>query len=322
MKEEKEKPKQAHIGVEKREITDELQESYLDYAMSVIVARALPDVRDGLKPVQRRILWAMWETGLKSNVKFRKSAAVVGEVMKSYHPHGDSSIYDTAVRLAQDFSLRYPLITGQGNWGSIDGDNAAAMRYTECRLSKISEELLSDIEKETVDWVPNYDTTTQEPKVLPTKFPNLLLNGTVGIAVGMATNIPPHNLGEIADAAGHLIENSKATVGDLMKFIQGPDFPTGGIIYDKKAIDEAYASGHGAITVRAVAEVKEEKRGKNEIEITEIPYQVNKAELIIRIAELVTDKKIQGIRDVRDESNKDGLRIVIELKNDAAPQKI
>src|SRR3989344_4514916 len=226
------------------------------------------------------------------------------------------------VRMAQEFSLRYPLVNGQGNFGSVDGDSAAAYRYTEARLSKIAEEMLVDSEKETVDWIPNYDGSRQEPKVLPAKVPNLLLNGTVGIAVGMATNIPPHNLSEIADATFHLIDNPKATVTDLTEFVQGPDFPTGGIIYDKKAIDEAYASGRGAITVRALAEVKEESKGKNEIEITEIPYQVNKAELIIRIAELVTDKKIQGIRDVRDESDKDGLRIVIELKNDAAPQKI
>src|SRR3989338_5287968 len=223
--------------IEKREITTELQESYLDYAMSVIVSRALPDVRDGLKPVQRRILWAMWETGLKAGTKLRKSAAVVGEVMKSYHPHGDSSIYDAATRMVQDFSLRYPLIEGQGNWGSVDGDSAAAMRYTECRLAKISEELLFDIEKETVDWQPNYDGSVNEPKVLPAKLPNLLLNGTVGIAVGMATNIPPHNIREVIDASLYLIDNPDAPTVDLMNFIKGPDFPTGGIIYDRKAIN-------------------------------------------------------------------------------------
>src|SRR3989344_171154 len=295
-------------GVEKREITEELQESYLDYAMSVIVARALPDVRDGLKPVQRRILWAMWETGLKSGAKLRKSAAVVGEVMKSYHPHGDASIYDAVTRLVQDFSLRYPLIQGQGNWGSIDGDNAAAQRYTECKLSKISEELLFDVEKETVDWADNYDGSVKEPKVLPARIPNLLLNGAVGIAVGMATNIPPHNLKEVVDATLYLIENESIEPSDLMKFIQGPDFPTGGVIYDKKAISEAYLSGRGAITTRAVSDVKERKGSKNsfDIIITEIPYQVNKAELIIKIAELVQNKKIEGIKDVRDESDKDG----------------
>ncbi len=314
-------PPQKHIGVEKREITDELQESYLDYAMSVIVARALPDVRDGLKPVQRRILWAMWDSGLTHSAKFKKSANIVGEVLGKYHPHGDSSVYEAMVRMAQDFSLRYPLVEGQGNFGSIDGDSAAAYRYTEARLSKIAEEMLLDSEKETVNWVPNYDGSREEPRVLPGKIPNLLLNGTVGIAVGMATNIPPHNLTEIVDAISALIENPKATSHDLMEFIQGPDFPTGGIIYDKKAINEAYASGRGAVTTRALTEIKENKKG-HIIEITEIPYQVNKSELIIKIAELVTDKKVQGIRDIRDESDKDGLRIVIELKNDAAPQKV
>lgn len=317
----KEENKKINAGVEKREITDELQESYLDYAMSVIVARALPDARDGLKPVQRRILWAMWDSGLTHAAKFKKSANIVGEVLGKYHPHGDSSVYEAMVRMAQDFSLRYPLVEGQGNFGSIDGDSAAAYRYTEARLSRLAEEILVDSEKETVDWLPNYDGSRQEPKVLPAKIPNLLLNGTVGIAVGMATNIPPHNLTEIIDAASHLIDNPKATVIDLMEFIQGPDFPTGGIIYDKKTIVEAYASGRGAITTRALAEIKENKKG-HIIEITEIPYQVNKAELIIKIAELVTEKRVQGIRDVRDESDKDGLRIIIELKNDAAPQKV
>lgn len=308
--------------VEKQELTEEVKSSYLDYAMSVIVGRALPDVRDGLKPVQRRILWAMWETGLKSGAKLRKSAAVVGEVMKSYHPHGDMSIYDTMVRLAQDFSLRYPLITGQGNWGSVDGDNAAAMRYTECRLSKISEELLLDIEKETVDWQPNYDGSTQEPKVFPAKLPNLLINGSIGIAVGMATNIPPHNLTEVIDATAHLIAHPDAAAEDLAKFIQGPDFPTGGIMYDRKAINQAYAVGRGAITVRAKTEITERKNDQFDIVITEIPYQVNKSELIIKIAELVTDKRIEGIKDVRDESGREGMRIVIEVKNGVPPQKI
>ena len=311
-------------NIEKREITAELRESYLDYAMSVIVSRALPDVRDGLKPVQRRILWAMWDSSLTSEAKLRKSANVVGEVMGRYHPHGDTAIYDTLVRMAQDFSLRYPLVIGQGNWGSIDGDNAAAMRYTETKLSKIASELLTDIEKETVDWQPNYDASRQEPKVLPAKFPNLLLNGAVGIAVGMATSIPPHNLGEVVDAALFLIDNPKAGTDSLLDFIQGPDFPTGGVIYDKKAIAAAYETGRGSITTRAVAEIKERPASKSafDIVITEIPYQVNKAELIIKIAELVQDKKIEGIRDVRDESDKDGLRVVIELKSDAAPQKV
>ncbi|HEY4500039.1 MAG TPA: DNA gyrase subunit A [Candidatus Paceibacterota bacterium] len=307
--------------VQQQEITAELKESYLDYAMSVIVSRALPDVRDGLKPVHRRVLWSMWESGITASAKLRKSANTVGYVMAHYHPHGDTAIYDSLVRMAQDFSLRYPLIQGQGNFGSIDGDNAAAMRYTEARLSKIAEELLTDIDRETVDWQPNYDSSREEPKVLPSKIPNLLLNGTVGIAVGMATNIPPHNLNEIVDATTCLIENPKATTEDLMEFVQGPDFPTGGIIYDKKAIVQAYISGKGAITTRAVAEIKES--GKyNIIEITEIPYQVNKSELIIKIAELVTDKKVQGIRDVRDESDREGLRIIIELKSDAAGQKV
>ncbi|OGY65751.1 MAG: DNA gyrase subunit A, partial [Candidatus Harrisonbacteria bacterium RIFCSPLOWO2_01_FULL_44_18] len=304
--------------IENREITKELQESYLDYAMSVIVSRALPDVRDGLKPVHRRILWGMWESGATAGAKTRKSANIVGEVMGKYHPHGDVAIYDTMVRLAQDFSLRYPLIQGQGNFGSIDGDNAAAMRYTESRLSKISEEMLSDIEKETVDWRPNYDGSRQEPKFLPAKLPNLLINGSMGIAVGMATNIPPHNLGEVIDATVYLIDNPKASSADLVNFVQGPDFPTGGIIYDKKAIAEAYVSGRGAVTVRGLAEIGE----KNLIEITEIPYQVNKSELIVKMAELVGDKKLEGVRDIRDESDREGLRIAIELKNDAVPQKI
>ncbi len=302
---------------ESREITAELRESYLQYAMSVIVGRALPDVRDGLKPVQRRILWAMWDSGLKASAKSRKSANVVGEVLGRYHPHGDTAVYDAMVRLAQDFSMRYPLITGQGNFGSVDGDNAAAMRYTEAKLSKIAEELLEDIEKETVLMVPNYDGVHREPRVLPSKLPHFLLNGAVGIAVGMATNVPPHNLGEVLDAATHLIDHPSATTEELMEFIKGPDFPTGGGIYDRRAIIEAYASGRGKITVRGTVEVKEKQ-----IVITEIPYQVNKSELIIRMAELVQEKKIEGIRDIRDESDKDGLRIVIDLKSDAVGQKI
>jgi len=308
--------------IEKREITDELRESYLNYAMSVIVSRALPDVRDGLKPVQRRILWTMWEDGLTRGAKLRKSANVVGGVLGRYHPHGDAAVYDALARMAQNFSLRYPLIDGQGNWGSIDGDPPAAMRYTECRLSKIAEELLFDIEKEMVDWQPNYDSNHQEPKVLPAKLPNLLLNGSMGIAVGMATNIPPHNLNEIVDALVYLIGHPRAGTEELVQFIQGPDFPTGGIIYDKKAVVEAYASGKGPITCRAVAEIQERKNNQFDIVITEIPYLVNKAELITRMAGLVQEKKIEGIRDLRDESDRDGLRVVVELKNDAPPQKI
>src|SRR3990167_8231366 len=313
--------------VENREISNELQESYLDYAMSVIISRALPDVRDGLKPVHRRILWTMREAGLTHGAKFRKSATVVGDVLGKYHPHGDVAVYDALVRMTQDFSLRYPLVEGQGNFGSIDGDSAAAYRYTEARLAKIADEMLADIEKETVDWRPNYDGTRQEPKVLPAKLPNLLLNGSVGIAVGMATNIPPHNLGEVADAIIHLADNPKATSHELMEFVQGPDFPTGGVMYDRKAIVEAYTSGRGAITTRGLAEIKESKHtssGREEfvIEITEIPYQVNKSELIIKIAELITEKRIEGIRDVRDESGKDGISIIIELKPNVPPQKI
>ncbi len=303
--------------IENVEITDELKQSYLDYAMSVIVGRALPDVRDGLKPVHRRILWTMWEEGLTHQAKLRKSATVVGGCLGRYHPHGEIAIYDALVRMAQDFSLRYPLVDGQGNFGSLDGDSAAAMRYTECRLAKITGEILTDIEKETVDWQSNYDNTRKEPKVMPAKIPNLLLGGSMGIAVGMATNIPPHNLSEVIDASIYLIETPGATSEDLMKFIQGPDFPTGGVIYNKKDIIEAYNTGRGSIVVRGLVEVSEKQ-----IIITEIPYQVNKAELIIRIADLVQNKKIEGIKDVRDESDKDGLRIVIDLKSDAVPQKI
>jgi len=313
---------QGRQKIEKREITDELRESYLDYAMSVIVSRALPDVRDGLKPVQRRILWTMWEDGLTHSAKLRKSSNVVGAVLGRYHPHGDMAVYDALARTAQDFSLRYLLIDGQGNWGSVDGDSPAAMRYTECRLSKISEELLFDIEKETVDWQPNYDSSRDEPKVLPAKLPNLLLNGSIGIAVGMATNIPPHNLNEVIDALIYLISHPKSTVEDLTQFIQGPDFPTAGIIYDKKSIIEAYSSGRGPITCRAKAEIEERKTGQFNIIVTEIPYQVNKSELLIKIAELVSEKKVEGIRDLRDESDREGMRIVVELKSDANPQKI
>ncbi|MDO8557158.1 MAG: DNA gyrase subunit A [Candidatus Jorgensenbacteria bacterium] len=326
----KEKPPVSIERIEPREITDELRESYLDYAMSVIIARALPDVRDGMKPVQRRILWAMWDTGLLHTAKFRKSANVVGEVMGKYHPHGDSAIYDTLARMAQDFSLRYPLIDGQGNWGSVDGDAPAAMRYTEARLTKISEELLLDIEKETVEWQPNYDSSREEPKYLPAKLPNLLLNGVVGIAVGMATSIPPHNLVEVLDAIMHLAEHPDADTKELMQFIPGPDFPTGGVVYDKKALEEAYATGHGSVTMRAVAEIEERTRstssgqaaGGFQIVITEIPYQVNKSDLISKMADLVVSKKVEGVRDIRDESDREGFRIVVELKQDGAPQKV
>lgn len=311
----------AQERIETRNITEELQDSYLDYAMSVIVSRALPDVRDGLKPVHRRILWSMWESGQTHNAKMKKCANVVGDVLGKYHPHGDTAVYDSLVRMAQDFSLRYPLIEGQGNFGSIDGDSAAAYRYTEARLAQISDELLTDIEKETIDFQPNYDGTKREPKVLPAGIPNLLVNGTVGIAVGMATNIPPHNLTEVINAAIHLIDNPDADPEELTNIVQGPDFPTGGIIYDKKNIAASYAAGRGTITVRGVAEIKEKGRSFT-IEITEIPYQVNKAELTIQIAELVTSKKIEGVRAVRDESNREGIRLLIELKNDVPPQRV
>jgi len=303
-------------------IVDEMQRAYLDYAMSVIVSRALPDVRDGLKPVHRRILYAMWSIGLKSNAKFRKSATVVGEVLGKYHPHGDSAVYDSLVRMAQDFSMRKPLVNGQGNFGSMDGDGAAAMRYTEAKLTAIAEELLRDIEKETVNFTPNYDGTQQEPSVLPANLPNLLLNGTLGIAVGMATNIPPHNLSELCDGIAALIENEDIDVNELSNIVKGPDFPTGGIIYNKEDIKQAYATGKGGIVIRAVTDIVEAKGGSHNIIVNEIPFQVNKADLITKIAELVKDKKIDGIRDLRDESDKDGVRIVIELKKDTYPQKI
>ena len=308
--------------IQNREIVDEMRESYLDYAMSVIVARALPDVRDGLKPVHRRILYSMHELGLGHSAKFRKSAAVVGDTLAKYHPHGDVAVYDSMVRMAQDFAMRYPLINGQGNFGSIDGDNAAAMRYTEARMTKLAEELLKDIEKDTVNFRDNYDSTRKEPQVLPAAFPNLLANGTLGIAVGMATNIPPHNLTELIDGLVHIIENPKATSDDLMEFIKGPDFPTGGIIFNASDIRQTYATGKVAILCRGKAEIEEGKKGTYQIIITEIPYQVNKSELIITMANLVQEKRIEGIRDIRDESDKDGLRIAIDLKTDAQPQKI
>ncbi|MEX1014428.1 MAG: DNA gyrase subunit A [Candidatus Paceibacterota bacterium] len=322
----KKKDKKENNNIEVREvnpinITDELQDSYLDYAMSVIVSRALPDVRDGLKPVQRRILWAMWDDGLTHSAKFRKSANVVGAVLGKYHPHGDSSVYDALARMAQDFSLRYPLIEGQGNWGSIDGDPPAAMRYTEARLSAIAEEMLKDIDKETVDWGDNYDNSKKEPICLPAKLPNLLLNGTMGIAVGMATSIPPHNLIEIINAIQYLIDNPKAGISDLMEFVPGPDFPTGGVIYDRNSIEEAYATGRGSVTIRAVAEIQERKNSFR-IVVTEIPYQVVKANILSSVANLVQNKKIEGIKDIRDESDREGLRVVVDLKQGINPNRI
>ncbi len=296
-------------------IEEEMKTSYLDYAMSVIVGRALPDVRDGLKPVHRRVLYAMHELGLTRGKPYKKSARVVGDVIGKYHPHGDAAVYDTIVRLAQDFSMRYPLVDGQGNFGSVDGDPPAAMRYTEVRMERITDEMLSDIEKETVDFAPNYDESMFEPTVLPARIPNLLINGSTGIAVGMATNIPPHNLREVSDGVLMLIDNPKATVFELMKAIKGPDFPTAGIIYGRRGIEEAYMHGRGSIQVRARAEIVPMDKGDREaIIITELPYQVNKARLIEKIAELVRDKKISGVSDIRDESDRDGMRIVLELK--------
>ncbi len=303
-------------------IEGEMQRSYLDYAMSVIVARALPDVRDGLKPVHRRIVYAMGVLGLRSNAKYRKSANVVGEVMAKYHPHGDQAIYDAMVRLAQDFAMRYPLVDGQGNFGSMDGDNAAAMRYTEARMQGITDEMLADIGKDTVDFQDNYDGSHQEPSVLPAKLPNLLLNGTVGIAVGMATNIPPHNLREVVAAALHVLDHPEATAVELMEFIQGPDFPTGGVIFGRENIVAAYTTGRGKIELRGVAEIEERGKGLHRIVVTEVPYQVNKALLIEKMAELVRSKRIEGISDLRDESDRQGLRVVVELKRDAYANKI
>jgi len=299
-----------------------MEQSYLDYAMSVIVARALPDVRDGLKPVHRRILYAMHGLGLKHSAKFRKSATVVGEVLGKYHPHGDLAVYESLVRMAQPFAMRYPLVNGQGNFGSMDGDRAAAMRYTEVKMEQITEELLLDIGKETVDFTPNYDETRKEPKVLPARLPQLLLNGTMGIAVGMATNIPPHNLTEVIDSIIYLIDNSEASVQDLLQFIKGPDFPTGGIIYNQKDIEGAYATGKGKIIVRGKAIIEETKKDRFRIIISEVPYQVNKAEMLAKIANLVKEKKIVGIGDLRDESDKEGVRVVLDLKNGAFPNKI
>jgi DNA gyrase subunit A len=304
-------------------LEEEMRRSYLDYAMSVIIGRALPDVRDGLKPVHRRALFGMWESGNTASRPYKKSARIVGEVMGKYHPHGDSAIYDTVVRMAQDFSMRYPLVDGQGNFGSVDGDNPAAMRYTEVRLTRLAEELLrDDIDKETVDWLPNYDGSEREPAVLPAKLPNLLVNGSSGIAVGMATNIPPHNLGEVISALELLIDRPEATFEELLRVLPGPDFPTGGVIHGVAGIRSAYATGRGAIQVRARAEVEDLKGDRHAIVVTEIPYQVNKARLIERIAELVHEKKLEGISDLRDESDRRGMRIVIELKRGEVPEVI
>jgi DNA gyrase subunit A len=303
-------------------IVDEMKKSYLDYAMSVIVSRALPDVRDGLKPVHRRILYAMDDLGMNADKTYRKSARVVGDVLGKYHPHGDSSVYDAMVRLAQDFNTRYILVDGHGNFGSIDGDSAAAMRYTEVKMSKLAMEMLRDINKDTVDFMPNFDETLKEPTVLPSRFPNLLVNGSSGIAVGMATNIPSHNLNEVIDGTIALIDNPDITIEDLMKLIKGPDFPTGALILGKDGIKAAYKTGRGKIKLRAVAEIEENGKGKNRIIVSEIPYQVNKSNLIQKIAEYVRDKKLEGISDLRDESDRDGLRIVIELKRDAIPKVV
>ena len=302
-------------------IEDTLSKSYLEYSMSVIVGRALPDVRDGLKPVHRRILYAMHKMGITAASAYKKSARIVGDVIGKYHPHGDSAVYEALVRMAQDFSMRMPLIDGQGNFGSIDGDNAAAMRYTEARLTKLAEELLKDIEKDTVDFIPNYDGTEREPVVLPARFPNLLVNGSSGIAVGMATNIPPHNLGELIDALIYMIDNKEATLEDILKFVKGPDFPSGGTIFGKSGIIEAYKSGRGSIKIRAKHHI--EHRGNKEIIVVdELPFQVNKAKLIEKISELVKDKVIDGISEVRDESDREGIRVVIELKKDAMSEII
>ena len=324
MKENNSEVKNTEIGaIKPREIIDEMKDSYIDYAMSVIVSRALPDVRDGLKPVHRRILYAMYGMGLKHDAKYRKSATTVGEVLGKYHPHGDSSVYGAMARMAQDFSLRYPLIDGQGNWGSIDDPSEfAAMRYTECRLSKIGEAILKDIEKNTVNFIDNYDGTRKEPTVLPSPLPQLLLNGSLGIAVGMATNIPPHNLSEVTAALIYLIDNPKADTEDLFKFIKGPDFPTGGEIFDQKEIIQAYSQGKGPILIRGKAEIIETKNGKLQIIISEIPYQTPKSSLVEQLANLVQEKKIEGIKDIRDESDREGMRIVIDLQKDAYPQKI
>lgn len=314
-------PMPQHGGIISQSITEEMQTAYLDYAMSVITSRALPDVRDGLKPVHRRILYSMRLNGLTSTAKFKKSATVVGDVLGSFHPHGDTAVYEAMVKLAQGFTTRYPLVIGQGNFGSIDGDSAAAYRYTEAKMSKVAEEMLRDLEKDTVDWRPNFDGTKKEPEVLPAGLPNLLLKGELGIAVGMATNIPPHNLREVTAAVEHLVDNPEATNNDLLKFIQGPDFPMGGVVFDKKAIAHAYANGKGGVVCRGEAEITEDKKGNFSIVITSIPFRVNKADMQEKIANLVRDKKIEGIREMRDEST-DDIRVVIDLKSSVNPQTV
>ncbi|MBL7070357.1 MAG: DNA gyrase subunit A, partial [Candidatus Omnitrophica bacterium] len=301
-------------------IEEEVKDSYLNYAMSVIVGRALPDARDGLKPVHRRILYAMQELGLEHSKPYKKCARIVGEVLGKYHPHGDMAVYETLVRMAQEFSLRYPLVDGQGNFGSIDGDSAAAMRYTEAKLATISDEVLADIDKNTVNFGPNFDASLKEPLLFPAALPNLMVNGSSGIAVGMATNIPPHNLAEVADAIMYLVDNPGAEIKELMRYIKGPDFPTGGVICGRDGIKSAYTTGRGKLSMRARAAVEHQKNGKDLIVVTEIPYQVQKAGIVTAIAGLVDDKKIDGISDLRDESDKDGMRIVVELKRDAESQ--
>ena len=305
------------------DIEEEMKRSYIDYAMSVIVGRALPDARDGLKPVHRRVLFGMWESGSNAGKPYRKSARIVGDVMGKYHPHGDAAIYDTVVRMAQDFSLRYPLIDGQGNFGSIDGDSAAAMRYTEVRLTRLAEEMLrEDIDKETVDWTLNYDGSLQEPQVLPARLPNLLINGASGIAVGMTTNIPPHNLTEVVDGVIALIDNPEIEISELIEKIPGPDFPTAGFIHGREGIYSAYTTGRGTIQVRARAAVESRRGERQSIILTELPYQVNKARLVERIAQLVREKKIEGIADLRDESDRDGIRVVVDIKKGDIPEII
>ena len=318
-----ETPQRRDGKIIERDIDKEMRTAYIDYAMSVIVSRALPDARDGLKPVHRRILYAMHEDGITSDKAYRKCANTVGSVLGRYHPHGDSSVYDAMVRLAQDFTMRYPLVDGHGNFGSVDGDSPAAMRYTEARMSKISELMLTDIEKNTVDFMPNYDDRLQEPTVLPARIPALLVNGSSGIAVGMATNIPPHNLSEVIDGIIKVIDNPETTIEELMEIIKGPDFPTGATILGKEGIKEAYTTGRGKITMRAEAEIEEMSGNRQRIIITSLPYQVNKAKLVKTIADLSKEKKIEGISEVRDESDrKEKTRVVVELKRDARPQVI
>src|SRR3954462_4432560 len=315
-------PGTAYGSIEPIEIQEEMERSYLDYAMSVIVMRALPDARDGLKPVHRRILYGMYENGFEWNKQYRKCARTVGDVIGKYHPHGDQSVYDALVRMAQDFSMRVPLIDGQGNFGSVDGDMPAAMRYTESRLTKVAQSLIDDIDKDTVDFQANYDNSEREPTVLPAKFPNLLVNGAGGIAVGMATNIPPHNLGEVIDACVALIEDPALGIDDLINIIPGPDFPTGGIILGRQGIRSAYHLGRGSIVMRGKVTIDTVRKDREAIIVSEIPYQLNKASMVARIAELINDKKIDGIADLRDESDRDGFRVVVELKRDAVPDVV